>query len=477
MNAVLERLRAQRAEQVTFVDQMLERVDADGGRDMVDAERANLKAAKERISELDEQIKPLEEYEASRGAQVAATVVYGGDRSGEGPRDAVPAGGGRRPLYTSPGAFIVDYVRANGLMSVGGQRIPADPDAAARIRYAVDNQTTADTPGLLPHPIVGGVVDLIDANRPLITSIGGGRSMGGIPGKTFGRPKVTQHTLAGVQVGEKTQLPSRRMKIEEVPFSKATYGGTVDVSRQDIDWTSPAAWDILIRDLANQYAKETEAASAADFVAKADDVNAPVAVADAGLAGWAAALYGAAAEVYAAAEVLPDRIWCSVDVWAQLGPIVDVARLVFPSSGAGLVPAGESNLDSFAGNMFQLPRIVVPKFPPGTMIIGQAAAYEVYEEVVGLLSAIEPAIFGVEVAYGGYVAFNAVAPEALCPITPPVVAPGARRATTPSAPADTTGYGGLTVAQLQEAAAARDLPTSGTKAELVDRLAAADAEA
>ena len=27
---------------------------------------------------------------------------------------------------------------------------------------------------------------------------------------------------------------------------------------------------------------------------------------------------------------MPDRIWCSLDVWAALGALVDVARLVMP---------------------------------------------------------------------------------------------------------------------------------------------------
>ena len=57
------------------------------------------------------------------------------------------------------------------------------------------------------------------------------------------------------------------MTITPVSFTKATYGGTVDISRQDIDWTSPGAWDILIRDLANVYAIQTETAVAAAFKA------------------------------------------------------------------------------------------------------------------------------------------------------------------------------------------------------------------
>jgi HK97 family phage major capsid protein len=477
VNPVLLRLRAERTDQLRFIDELLNRVEADGGRDLVAAEQANLTAARDRIRELDAQIGPLDEFETLRAAHADGQAAIIPTRRGDEAPARLGAGGRPDIAYSSPGAFVVDHLWATGMPDGRGSRSAPDPAAAARIAAASQNQTTADTPGLLPEPIVGTVISLIDATRPLITSIGGGQAMGGIPGTQFSRPKITQHVQVGPQVGEKTQLPSRKMVIGQIPFTKATYGGSVNISRQDIDWTSPAAWDILIRDLADVYAKETEAATAADFAAKAALVNAPIPVgAPADLKAWAQALYEGAAKVYASSEALPDRIWCSVDVWAQLGPIVDVARLVFPSS-SGNGGAGESNLDSFAGNMFQVPRIVVPKFPPGTLIIGKAAAYEVYEEVIGLLSAIEPGILGVEVAYGGYVAFNAIAPEALCPITPPVVAPGARRSSTPTPPPADSPYGSLTVAQLQEAATARGLAASGTKAEIVDRLETADREA
>jgi hypothetical protein len=49
--------------------------------------------------------------------------------------------------------------------------------------------------------------------------------------------------------------------------------------------------------------------------------------------------------------------------------------------------------------------------------------YEFYEEVIGLLSAVEPSLLGVEVAYGGYVAFSPLNPLAFAKVTPPAVIP------------------------------------------------------
>ena len=222
---------------------------------------------------------------------------------------------------------------------------------------------------------------------------------------------MTQHTLVGAQATEKPELPSQKMTIAEIAFTKATYGGAVDVSRQDIDWSSPAAWDILIRDLADVYAQETENVAADAFATAADDVNAAVTVATNDLKGWSEALYQAAGAVYASSKRLPDRIWCSVNVWAAMGPIIDQnGRLPF---GPGTT--GDSSLSSFAGDILNLPRIVVPSFASGTAIVGASTAFEVYEEVIGLLTAVEPSLLGVEVAYGGYMAQNAIAPEALGP--------------------------------------------------------------
>jgi hypothetical protein len=410
-NAVLDRLRADRDRQITFVDETLSRVEVDG-RDLVDAEVANLAAARERIGQLDQQISPLEEFEALRETHTTAVARIAAPR----PAYAVPVGGPQpsdRLPWGTPGGYIVDYIAARGYMSDPrtGQRLPADPEAQRRIEFALANQTTADTPGLLPHLIVGGVVSLIDASRPFISSIGGARPMGGIPGKSFGRPKITQHTLAGLQTAEKTELPTRKMVIGEVVFNKLTKGGAVDVSRQDIDWTSPAAWDILVRDLADSYAIDTENEAADAFAAGAGTTNAAVPVVPpVTLDKLAQALYAAAGKVYASSKRLPDRIWMSVDMWQVIGPILD-------NQLASMKQAGDSSLASFAGNLYGVARIVVPSFAAGTVIVGNSSAFEVYEEVIGLLTAVEPSLLGVEVAYGGYIAFGYVSTEGVAPIT------------------------------------------------------------
>jgi HK97 family phage major capsid protein len=419
---VLQRLLDERAQLVETIENVLSQVE---GRDLTDAEQAVLTRTKERIAELDAQIKPLEDYEAVRDAHRDSRADLGARPIETGGRgDLVPAeprrvdGADRAPLYRSAGEYLVDYLRAFGIMNRG----QPDAEAHARITRVVADQKTTDTTGILPTPIVGNVVNLIDANRPLITSLGGAKAMGGIPGTTFTRPKITQHVTVGVQSGEKTQLPSQKMTITPVTFTKATYGGTVDISRQDIDWTDPSAWDILIRDLADVYAVQTETAVAAAF--KAASTATAVTVATNDLKGWSLALYTAAMHAYQASFMMPDRIWCSLDVWAALGSLVDVARLVIPQDRVSEMGApGTSELASFAGDLLGVPRIVVPTFAAGTCMVGNHTLYETYEEVIGLLSVVEPSILGVQVAYGGYVAFGTLSATGIVPLTVPAGMP------------------------------------------------------
>ena len=434
-NAVLERYLSERQEQITFIDQTLERVEAEG-RDLVPAEIANMDAARQRIQELNAQIAPIEAHEELKRAheQTAGALPRPAGRT-----SIVQVGGDRAPEYRSAGQFLVDLIRARGIHSdpdpAAAQRIHADPGGRRpeNVGHAGDPADPDRRPGRQP-----------DRRQPAADhQPGRGDGVGRDPRLDVHPPEDQPAHAVGVQSGEKTQLPSQKMTVSAVSFTKATYGGTVDISRQDIDWTSPGAWDILVRDLANVYAIQTETAVAAAF--KTAATHAAVAVATNTLADWTKALYLAAADSYANAFTMPDRIWCSLDVWAALGSLVDVSRVVFaPDPAPDSLEIGASTLASFRGDILGLPRIVVPTFPAGTCIVGPSALFEVYEEVIGLLSVIEPSILGVQVAYGGYVAFGSLAGAAFVPLTVPagLVVPSMTDVTAPDPDADNGDNGG-----------------------------------
>ena len=414
MNPVLARLLAQRQEQIDFISHLLEQVETEN-RDLVDAERSNVDAARQRIEQLDAQIAPLEAFEATRTAhnETAGTVAPTAPR-GRGDRQPLTAQD-RQHKYESAGEFIVDYLRARGQSVQGGTMIAPDPDAGQRVQSAlgrsltgderaIAHQTTADTPGLLPKNIIGEILTDLDEARPFVTSVGA-KPLGSVTGKTFSRPYVSQHTQVGEQSAEKADLPSRQLKIDGIDFAKKTFGGALNVSRQEIDWTSPSAWNAIIDDLQVVYGEYTEDWAAGVMVAGVTQSINITAAHSTKLDFWIDALYDAAVMAATAngtkrgrAGRLSNVIYASLDMWGALGKVLDKAKTTATN------PAGASTPTGFAGNILDINRVVVPGLPAGSFVVGRTNLFEFYEERIGLLSAVEPKVLGIEIAYGGYAA-------------------------------------------------------------------------
>ena len=100
-----------------------------------------------------------------------------------------------------------------------------------------------------------------------------------LPSATWYRPKVTQRTTvaaqgsAGAPADEKAELVSQKMTITRLTGAAVTYGGYVNVSRQDIDFAQPSMLDVVINDLAAQYAIQTEAVLGTLIQAQANNVE------------------------------------------------------------------------------------------------------------------------------------------------------------------------------------------------------------
>ena len=440
-NATIDRLEEQRQAQLDFVEQTLSKVDEEG-RDLVDAEKRNLETARDRVKELDEQLKPLREFEELRSAHRSGGNVRpaGGTKPGEA-KSLSAQTEARGYDYSSPGEFFADAFRANvekdtdaaaRLASVGrgvqdGKLTVLDPATARSVdqaqytslsaeqRASAPNVTTVEIPGILPVSIVGSLVNDIDASRPFLQSIGV-KDLGGVKGKTFTRPVVTEHVQMGTQSAEKTALQAGQFKVDDIDFTKSTEGGYVNVSRQSIDWSSPAMWNVLLADFLDIYARHTENKAADAFVAAVQAGTAAVPTTGGTtptLDNFIKSLYAGASAVYTATGRLPDHLWVSFDRWALVAEAQD--KLAASSAGNG---GGSSSIQNMqAGSMLGLPRTVVPSFPAGTVILGLRDRVEAYEERLGFLSAVEPKILGIELAYAGYFASGLLAPAAFAELT------------------------------------------------------------
>lgn len=89
MNGMLERLQEERATVVGFVDETLTRANEEG-RDLVDAEKRNLKSSEERLIQIDSQIEPLVKFEQLRAASVVVDRAISSGRITTQPRALAP---------------------------------------------------------------------------------------------------------------------------------------------------------------------------------------------------------------------------------------------------------------------------------------------------------------------------------------------------------------------------------------------------
>jgi HK97 family phage major capsid protein len=287
--------------------------------------------------------------------------------------------------------------------------LSGDTVAAERIERATADQTTADNPGLIPRPILGPVVNLMDTSRPFIASI----TNRPLPASgAFDRPVITQHVAVAKQAGEKTETASRKMVIGKLPVAPDTFAGHVDISRQDIRRTTPGIMQIIAEDFGTQYALETDSAAVAAFVASILAV--PIVITDWTADAVMGAIFEAAAVPLAAhnAVALPDTFWVSPDVWGQLGSITSPnGNLIFPS----LTPGATT------GNVLGLRLVVDPFFTPGSGYLGSSRLAEWYEDVDGLLQVADVPLYGQTVGYAGDGAFLNTSPASFSKLSfPPI---------------------------------------------------------
>ena len=378
---MLARLAAEAEEKQRFVDGVIESAEKDG-RDLTEHELELVTRSRDRQKQLDAQMGPLEE----------ALRISGQSRDRVREIGQLLNGANNTPdevSYRSAGGYVLDYWKAR----IG------DRDALSRLdtyNRAAAHQTTADNPGLLPTPIVQPVINFIDFSRPLTTWLGPKQ----IPSNTWVRPKVTQHTNVALQpVGEKNELVSQKMTIAKQTVTAATYGGYVNVSRQDIDWSSPGIMDVLINDLAGKYGTVTEAAlCVAAQTAAPTSTTIPTGAPT--TAALTAALWKAAGEVFTAtAGQGKVGFFIAVDQLGTWGP------LFAPVNPQNAQSPGFEAADFGTGAMGQIsgiPVYVTAGLPAGGMLVVSSAALEVYEDRIGSLQVIEPSVLGVQLAYAGY---------------------------------------------------------------------------
>jgi hypothetical protein len=326
------------------------------------------------------------------------------EKPAEAPKAPIWAEAKRVPgRLPSASEWISAFVRGGEQFAAVNRMIAEHQAYHNPLEAAAGDQTTGDQLGLLPIPVVGPVYTNINYLRPVVTAIGA-RAMPLGSGKVFIRPEITTHTSAAQQSSELSGLSSTTMVVTDNQVTRLTFGGTALVSEQSIDWTDPNSVNILLQDMAGQYADATDNYAADQLRSNSTDQGT-----------WAGTAASILAEIYAAAQliaantnVLPTHLFVDPEMWAKLGGLVDGSnRPLFPTVGP-FNAAGQQNAATWNGNPLGLTMVVDKNFTAKTAIVGcaagQFAGFEIYENQRGIIAIDKPEVLGRQISFRGYFA-------------------------------------------------------------------------
>jgi HK97 family phage major capsid protein len=272
----------------------------------------------------------------------------------------------------------------------------------ARIKAAAPDVTTADLDGIMPLPILAPIYSGIQGLRPVVDAIGA-RQMPA-SGKVFIVPKITTHTSIGGPQTQNTTITAGQFIVDDIQITKDIYGGYVEVSEASIDWSSPEVLTGLLEDMGKKYALATDNAAADALLAGTSQTTGNVAPTDP--SDWVQKVYACANTILANGNYLPDHLFVSGDVFAQLGTLSDdQGRPLFPQVGP-MNAFGSMNAGSREAIVFGLRLVVDTNFAAKTTIVGAAAtgAFRCYEQQKGAISLDNPSTLSRTIAFRGYFA-------------------------------------------------------------------------
>jgi hypothetical protein len=278
------------------------------------------------------------------------------------------------------------------------------------IRAAAGDQIVSNVPGIIPTPIIGEVFDGLVALRPIV-DLFGARAMPRA-GATFIRPYIDTHLSVAQQSTQLTAVSATTQVVEDKVVTKLTFAGQQTLSEQVLDFSDPAAINVVLQDFVGQYADATDNYAADQLLAgvtQASAANVDFTDPDAVVA----AIYAGAKTIAASSNVFPDAIAVSMDVWQQLGSLYDTTgRPLFSTLNPTNAP-GTMNAVGTVGNILGLRLVADKNFAAKTCILAVAnprtkAGYEIYEDQRGLISIEQPSVLGRTLAIRGYFATTTI---------------------------------------------------------------------
>ena len=275
------------------------------------------------------------------------------------------------------------------------------------LEAANGDEFLTSVPGLLTKVELGPVFQDINFMRPVVSALGA-RAMPSTPASTFNRPTITTHTAAAAQT-EGSSLQATTMVIANNTVTKKTFGATQNISYQTIDFTDPAALQIVINDMLGEYMVATDNEAADNLLTAATSAG----VWDLTIADLFTSIYDAAAVTLGATNMLPTHMFVDPATWALVMKLPDsTGRPVFANYGGpglqGVNAIGIGNVATLGAandnnyGPLGLKLVVDNNFAAKTMIIMKDIGFEIYEAQQGILSIDAPATLTRAVSTYGY---------------------------------------------------------------------------
>ena len=313
----------------------------------------------------------------------------------------------REPRLPSAGEFIA-AMHKGGEFAASAQRVFADYRAFHKspLEAAAGDNVLSNDAGIIPVPILAPVFADINYIAPVLNALGTRAMPNSGAGSTFIRPTWTTHPTVAQQTTELTAVSATTAVIASNSVSKVTFSGSAQLSYQVLDFTDPAAMQIIVQDLAGQYLTAIDNYAADNLLAAASSDG----VWDLSVTDLMKSIYDSAVTISAATNFLPTHIFVDPATWALMGQLVDTTgRPIFPSIGApglnGQNSLGAGSATSWSGmNPLGLEIVVDNKFAAKTMVIMNKNAFEIYRQDRGMLSVEVPSTLGRQMSVFGYAA-------------------------------------------------------------------------
>lgn len=313
----------------------------------------------------------------------------------------------REPRLPNAGEFVA-AMHKGGEVAAAAQRVFAEYRAYHKspIEAAAGDNVLSNDAGIVPVPILGPVFRDINYIAPVLNALGTRAMPNSGSGATFIRPTWTTHPTVAQQATELTAVSATTAVIASNTVTKVTFAGSAQLSYQVLDFTDPAAMQIIVQDLAGQYLTAIDNYAADNLLAAATSAG----VWDLSVTDLMKSIYDAAVVTSAATNFLPTHIFVDPATWALMGQLTDTTnRPIFPSIGApglnGQNSLGAGQATSWSGmNPLGLQIVVDNKFAAKTMVIMNENAYEIYRQDRGMLTVEVPNTLGRQMSVFGYAA-------------------------------------------------------------------------